>query len=98
MIEEQIKMIKKLKQSNIITNEEILNIMDAFQIASAQGYAIGKTKGILDYMKNYGEIIIKNDSDNQNFIIMNKYDLSKFYKNIEKNINIEIDVNFASYF
>ncbi len=91
-------MIKKLKENNSITYEEILKITNAFQIASGQGYAIGKTKGILDYIKNYGEVIIENNSENKNFIIKNKYDLSRFYENIDKNINIEIDVNFKSYF
>lgn len=49
MIEEQIKMIKKLRENNVIACEEILKIADAFQITSGQSYAIGKTKGILDF-------------------------------------------------
>lgn len=79
MIEEQIKMIKKLKNNNIINITEILEISEAFQVASAQGYAIGKTKGILDYLKNYGEIYVENTFLKQKQIIKNIYDLSMFY-------------------
>lgn len=98
MIEEQIKMIKNLKAHNILTNQEILNIIEAFQIASAQGYAIMKTKGILDYLKNNGEIYVENTFLKQKQVIKNIYDLSMFYKEIDQNIDLEKDVTFSTYF
>lgn len=98
MIEEEIRTIKKLKENNTITYEEILEILEAFQIASAQGYAIGKTKGILNYIKNYGKIIIEDHFDNQKITLMNNHDLSEFYKKIDNSIDIEIDPAFITYF
>lgn len=98
MIEEQIEMIKKLKNNNIINFTEISEILEAFQVASAQGYAIGKTKGILDYLKNYGEIYIEDTPFKQKQVITNIYDLSVFYKKIYQDIDIEKDVNFLAYF
>lgn len=94
MIEEQIKMIKKLKNDNIINITEILEILEAFQVASAQSYAIGKTKGILDYLKNYGEIYIEDTHFKQKQVITNMSDLSIFYKKICQNIDIEKDIFF----
>jgi translation initiation factor 2 beta subunit (eIF-2beta)/eIF-5 len=97
MIEYQIEILKRLKKSNILTYEEILKIADAFQIASGQGYAIGKTKGILDYLEKYGEINVSNLSNNK-LVIQNKYDLSAIFNEIDKYISIETDLNFNQYF
>lgn len=44
----QQEMSKKLDVSNIISYKEVNDIMIAFQITSGQGFAIGKTKALLD--------------------------------------------------
>lgn len=98
MIEEQVKMIKRLKKNNIVSFEEILNILEAFQIASAQGYATMKTKGILDYLKNHQEIFIDDTFLKVKYKIKDKYELSAFYNKIDPNINIEKDKIFLNYF
>lgn len=97
MIEYQIEILKKLKKENIIAYDEILKITDAFQIASGQGFAIGKTKGMLDFLKNCGEIIIKNDEEIKT-VLKTKYDLAKLYFSIDPYIRIENDIIFNSYF
>jgi len=97
MIEYQIEILKKLKKENIIGYDEILKITDAFQIASGQGLAIGKTKGILDFLKNCGEIIVKNDEEIKT-VLETKYDLANLYFSIDPYIRIENDMIFNSYF
>ena len=72
----EIEILKQLKQNNTIPVEEIQNIIDAFQIASGQGYAIGNTKGILGFLKNYGEIKIINDVGELKLILQTKFDFS----------------------
>jgi hypothetical protein len=98
MIEEQIKMIKKLKESNIITYNEILKITDAFQIASAQGYAIGKTKGILDFLKKYGELHIISIPEKEELTLKTSEDLYLLFRGIDNDIDIKGDYNFEGYF
>jgi len=98
MIEEQIKIIKKLKQNNIIDYSEILNITDAFQIASAQGYAIGKTKGILDFLKKYGHIHIMSIPKKGELTLKTNDDLYLLFRDIDNDIDIKADSNFESYF
>jgi hypothetical protein len=97
MIEYQIEILKKLKQENIIAYDEILKITDAFQIASGQGLAIGKTKGMLDFLKNCGEIIVKNNEEIKT-VLKTKYDLAQLYLSIDSYIAIEKDLIFNSYF
>ena len=98
MIEEQIKMIKRLKKNNIVSIEEILNIIEAFQVASGQGYATMKTRGILDYLKNHQEIFIDDSFLKAKYKIKDKYELSAFYNKIDPNIELEKDVKFSTYF
>jgi len=59
----------------------MLKIADAFQIASGQGLATGKTKGILDFLKNCGEIIVKNDEGIKT-VLKTKQNLAEMHHNI----------------
>lgn len=97
MVEHQTEVLKRLRQENRITYDEIAKIADAFQIASAQGLAIGKTKGMLDFLLNHGEIIVSTDKEIKAKLKTN-YDLAHFYRSIDKEISIENDINFDNYF
>jgi hypothetical protein len=68
----------------------MLKIADAFQIASGQELAIGKTKGMLDFLKNCGEIIVRND-EGVKAVLKTKHDLAAFYSSIDPNVTIEKD-------
>ncbi len=81
-----------------ISYEKILNITDAFQIASGQTFAIDSTKGILDYITNFGNICITGIPNNVDKYIETSYDLSTLYKSIDKSIDISLDTNFSKYF
>ena len=94
----EIEVLKQLKQNSTISFEEIKNIIEAYQIASGQGYAIGKTKGILGFLKNYGEIKIINDVGELKLILKTKLDLVSLYKSMDHFIDIKNDVNFGKYF
>jgi hypothetical protein len=98
MINYQIEILEGLKTNNIISYDDVLNIIDAFQIASAQGYAVGKTKGILDFIKNYGKIVVTKIPNSDDLEIKTISDLSKLYSSIDKNINIDTDKIFATYY
>lgn len=98
MIEEQIKMIKRLKENNTLDYNDILYITDAFQIASAQGYAIGKTKGMLDFFKKYGHIHIMYIPKKGELTLKTNDDLYLLFRDIDNDIDIKADPNFESYF
>ncbi|MEL4308121.1 hypothetical protein [Joostella sp. CR20] len=98
MIVEQKRIIKKLKENNSITYEEILGIANAFQIASGQGYAIGKTKGILDFLKKYGDVHIISIPEEGELILKTNNDLYILLRDIDNNIDIKADSSFETYF
>ena len=98
MIDEQIKMIKKLKENNSITYEEILKITDAFQIASGQRYAVGRTKGMLDFLKKYGNVDIISFPQEEKIMLKTNEDLYSLFKDIDNDIDIKSDSNFVQYF
>lgn len=95
----QKEMSKKLDASNIISYKEINDIMIAFQIASGQGFAIGKTKALLDYLKRGNILVIENFEDsNENKIAKSMGDLAMIYKKIDSFIDIANDKDFKEYF
>lgn len=91
-------MIKELKENNIITYEDILKITDAFQIASGQGYAIGRTKAILDFLKKYGDVHIMSIPKKGELTLKTNDDLYLLFRDIDNDIDIKADSNFESYF
>ena len=93
----QRNILKKLRVNNNISYNELLDITNAFQITSAQGYAIGSTKGILDFLKNYGEILITDAPDEKNIRLKKISDLSELYLVIDEFIDIKHDHNFSTY-
>jgi hypothetical protein len=98
MIDFQIEILKKLKIDNTLSYDEILSITDAFQIASGQSYAIGRTKGILDFLKNHGEILVVNIPNGSDLALKSAFDLSNLYLSIDKYIDICHDKIFFQYF
>lgn len=91
-------MIKEFKENNSITYEEILKITDAFQIASGQGYAIGRTKTILDFFKKYGDVHIMSIPKKGELTLKTNDDLYLLFRDIDNDIDIKADSNFESYF
>lgn len=95
----QQEMSKKLNTSNTISYKEISDIMTAFQIASGQEFAVGRTKALLDYLKKGNVLIIENFEDsNENKIAKSILDLAMIYKNIDSYIDIMNDKDFKEYF
>lgn len=92
----RLEILSKLKKNNIISYNEILDITNAFQIASGQSYAIEKTKGLLDFLNDGKEILITNAPND--IVLRSKTDLYSLYLSIDKYINIVDDSNFSSYF
>lgn len=97
LIQEQLT--KELNTTNAISYNEISNILDAFQIASGQGFAIGKTKAILEFLKNGNSLTIENfNNTNENRKITSISELDDIYKNIDVSVNLSIDKDFIEYF
>jgi len=95
----QQKLSEKLNNTGAISFKEICEILDAFQIASGQGFAIGKTKAILEYIKKGNNLIIQNyEYSNNQKIIYSINELINIYKNIDQFIDLSTDKDFKNYF
>jgi hypothetical protein len=90
---------EKLEANNKISYKEVCEILDAFQIASGQGFAIGKTKALLDFLKEGKSIIIKNfDYSDDDKKISSIKQLVNIYKDIDQFIDLTTDKDFKQYF
>jgi hypothetical protein len=97
--EQKKKMLNKLIESPLIEYREILDITDAFQIASGQSYAIGNTKALLDYLKDGKSITILNfNHSTQSKILKSAKDLADTFKSIDQYIDLCNDHDFQKYF
>lgn len=95
----QQKLSEELNNTGVISFKEICEILDAFQIASGQGFAIGKTKAILGYIKEGNNLIIENfEYSNNQKIIHSLKELVNIYKDIDQFIDLSTDKDFKSYF
>ena len=95
----QVKMYNSLKEAGHIEFEDLIEIADAFQIASGQSYAIGNTKGIMDYIIENGSIVIRNYSSLENDKQVNSIlKLNEIFKQIDKYIDFKNDKDFSQYF
>lgn len=93
------KMLNKLIESPLVDYQELLNITDAFQIASGQSYAIGNTKALLDYLKDGKPItILKFNHSTQSKILKSPKDLAVTFKSIDQYIDLSNDDDFKKYF
>ncbi|MGE0569389.1 MAG: hypothetical protein AB7O73_15725 [Bacteroidia bacterium] len=90
---------KKLEVLNVISYEELREIMDAFQIASGQGFAIGKTKALLDYLKTGRVLTVEHfDYSDQKKLVSTVNELANIYMDIDNSINLPTDKDFKEYF
>lgn len=90
---------ESIKKNPIISYKEICDILNAFQIASGQGFAIGKTKALLDYIKEGYSFTIENfNNTNEQIVIKSTNELANIYKDIDQFIDLPKDKDFKEYF
>ena len=90
---------EKLEINNKISYQEVLDVLNAFQIASGQSFAIGKTKALLDFLREGNSIIIENfDYLNEDRKVSTIKQLVNIYKDIDQSIDLTIDKDFKQYF
>lgn len=90
---------EKLEANNAISYKEVCEILDAFQIASGQGFAIAKTKALLDFLKDGNSITIENfEYSNENKKVSTIKQLVNIYKDIDQFIDLANDKDFKQYF
>lgn len=95
----QREQLEKLEQSGILSFKELKEILDAFQIASGQGFAIGKTKGILDYLRKGNNLVIENfNNSGTSKTVQTKDELAAIYKNMDEYVDLKNDKDFKEYF
>lgn len=84
---------------NLIDYKEILGIADAFQIASGQNFAIGKIKGLLEFIIKGNSLKIKNfKQSNNEKIISSIEELEVVFNDIDPYIELKKDKEFKKYF
>jgi hypothetical protein len=90
---------ERIENHNTISYKEICEILDAFQIASGQGFAIGKTKALLDYLKKGKNFIIENfEHSNNQRIVSTLSELANIFKDIDQFVDLPNDKDFKEYF
>ena len=95
----QREQLEKLEHSGILSFKELTEILDAFQIASGQGLAIGKTKGILDYLRKGNKLVIENFNNSvEDKTVHTKEELAVIYSTIDKYVDLKNDKDFKAYF
>jgi len=86
-------------RENTIDYTELLKITDAFQIASGQGYAIEKTKTLLDVIKNGYTLVIENFQElGANKIVSSVDELADIFKSIDEYIDLKEEAALKKYF
>jgi hypothetical protein len=94
---EQLK--ERLAATNTISYKEICDIMDAFQIASGQGFAIGKTKALLDFLYNGHTLTIENfEHTPTHKLITTTTELATIFIAIDAYVDLLNDKHFKDYF
>jgi hypothetical protein len=97
--EQKTRMMNKLQASSSIDYQELLDITNAFQIASAQSYATGNTKALLDFLKGGNTITILNfDYSTTTKVLKSIRDLADTLKSIDPYIDLPNDEDFKKYF
>lgn len=90
---------ESIKNNPIISYKEICDILNAFQIASGQGFAIGKTKALLDYIKEGHSFTIENfNNSNEQRVVKSTNELANIYKGIDQFVDLPNDKDFKEYF
>ncbi|MEO6904168.1 MAG: hypothetical protein ABI315_13600 [Bacteroidia bacterium] len=95
----QQKLRDELNNTGAISYKEVCEILEAFQISSGQGFAIGKTKAVLEYLKKERSLIIENfDKSGNSKTIHSIAELAKMYREIDPLIDLSMDKEFKDYF
>lgn len=90
---------EQLDNTASISYKEICEILDAFQIASGQSFAIGKTNALLDFLKDGSSITIENFGySNENKKLSTIKQLANIYKDIDQYVDLTTDNDFKQYF
>lgn len=90
---------KNIANNPSISYKEICDILNAFQIASGQGFAIGKTKALLDYIKEGHSFTIENfNNSNERRVVKSTKELANIYKSIDQFVDLPNDKEFNEYF
>ncbi|NVO10124.1 MAG: hypothetical protein HXX16_09205 [Bacteroidales bacterium] len=90
---------ESLKNNPAISYKELCDILDAFQISSGQGFAIGKTKALLDYIKEGHSFTIESfNNSNEQRVVSSINELVNIYKGIDQFIDLSKDKDFKGYF
>lgn len=90
---------ERIKNNPTISYKEICDILNAFQIASGQGYAIGKTKALLDYITEGNSFTIDNfNNSGTQKVVSSINELVNIYKDIDQFVDLPKDKDFKEYF
>lgn len=90
------EMLDQLKRCGTISYRDILDILNAFQIASGQGFAIGRTKAILNFIRQGGVLKLENIKGMESISSFNE--LADVYKSIDSQIDLFAESEFKEYF
>lgn len=90
---------EQLDETGSITYSDLIEILDAFQIASGQTYAIGKTKALVMYLKKGHILTIKNfENSGTDKQVTSLQELATIFKNIDEYIDLKNHKDFKEYF
>ena len=94
--EHKIQMEQLLEVNQAVPFKGFRDIADAFQVASGQGYAIGKTLGMLSYIKKGHTFLIKGfeGSDVQ---VRTTAELADLFKHLDPYLDLKTEKAFAEY-
>lgn len=89
-------MEERLQKDATIAYSEILDIINAYQVASMNAIGTGEIKGILTFLDKGMKITIHNNEKQE--IIKNKFLFANFLKSIDSAIDLTTSRNFTEYF
>lgn len=93
-------MKESLQRDNSISYTKLIQIVDACQTASGNATGVGKIKGMLGFIKENGQIIIRefNDPPGSSIPVKNEIQLAEIFKGIDHSLDITSDKNFTEWF
>ncbi len=90
---------ESLKNNPAISYKELCDILNAYQIASGQSFAFGKTKALFDYLKEGHSFTIESfNNSNEERVVSSINELANIYKDIDQFIDLHKDKDFKEYF
>jgi hypothetical protein len=90
---------EQLDENGSITYTDLVEILDAFQIASGQTYAIGKTKALILYLKKKNVLKIENfKHSGKDRNVTSIEELADIFKSMDEYIDLRTHKDFKEYF